>query len=108
MKTFTILGTGWLGFELAKVLKSKYKIKVSSRNIEKQKIYEEEGFASCILNENNLDFLDELLTYGLANYLEVLTSKNDALNAELSLVDNKFQQYKAIIQLYRALGGGWQ
>ena len=54
------------------------------------------------------DYSDELLTYGLANYLEVLTSKNDALNAELSLVDNKFQQYKAIIQLYRALGGGWQ
>ncbi|MFV5703164.1 efflux transporter outer membrane subunit [Flavobacterium sp. XS2P12] len=53
------------------------------------------------------DYSDELLTYGLANYLEVLTSKNDALNAKLSLVDNKFQQYKAIIQLYRALGGGW-
>ncbi|RVT72803.1 efflux transporter outer membrane subunit [Flavobacterium sufflavum] len=53
-------------------------------------------------------FSDELLTYGLANYLEVLTSKNDALNAQLNLVDNKYQQYKAIIQLYRALGGGWQ
>ncbi|MEZ7505009.1 efflux transporter outer membrane subunit [Flavobacterium sp. Arc2] len=53
-------------------------------------------------------YSDELLTYGLANYLEVLTSKNDALNAELSLVDNKFQQYKAVIQLYKALGGGWQ
>jgi nucleoside-diphosphate-sugar epimerase len=66
MKTFTILGAGWLGFELAKVLKSKYKIKVSSRNIEKQKIYEEEGFTSYILNENNLNFLDELLD---TNYL---------------------------------------
>ncbi|WP_418263032.1 efflux transporter outer membrane subunit [Flavobacterium faecale] len=54
------------------------------------------------------NYSDELLTYGLANYLEVLTSKNDALNAELNLVDNKYQQYKAIIQLYRALGGGWQ
>lgn len=53
-------------------------------------------------------FSDELLTYGLANYLEVLTSKNDALNAKLNLVDNRFQQYKAIIQLYKALGGGWQ
>ncbi len=53
-------------------------------------------------------YSDELLTYGLANYLEVLTSKNDALNAQLNLVDNKYQQYKAIIQLYRALGGGWQ
>lgn len=54
------------------------------------------------------DFSDELLTYGLANYLEVLTAKDAALNAELNLVDNKFQQYKAIIQLYKALGGGWQ
>ncbi|SDH11428.1 efflux transporter, outer membrane factor (OMF) lipoprotein, NodT family [Flavobacterium omnivorum] len=54
------------------------------------------------------DYSDELLTYGLANYLEVLTVKDNALNAELSLMDNKFQQYKAIIQLYRALGGGWQ
>ena len=53
-------------------------------------------------------FSDELLTYGLANYLEVLVAKNDALNAELSLVDNKFQQYKAVIQLYKSLGGGWQ
>lgn len=54
------------------------------------------------------NYSDELLTYGLANYLEVLTSKNDALNAQLSLIDNKFQQYKAVIQLYKALGGGWQ
>jgi multidrug efflux system outer membrane protein len=54
------------------------------------------------------NYSDELLTYGMANYLEVLISKNDALNAELSLVDNKYQQYKAIIQLYKALGGGWQ
>lgn len=53
-------------------------------------------------------FSDELLTYGLANYLEVLTAKDAALNAELSLADNKFQQYKAIVQLYKALGGGWQ
>lgn len=53
-------------------------------------------------------YSEELLTYGLANYLEVLTAKNDALNAQLNLADNKYQQYKSIIQLYRALGGGWQ
>jgi outer membrane protein TolC len=41
----------------------------------------------------------------MANYLEVLISKNDALDAELSLVDNKYQQYRPI-QLYKALGGG--
>lgn len=54
------------------------------------------------------DYSDELLTYGLVNYLEVLTAKDSALNTELNLIDNKYQQYNAIIELYRALGGGWQ
>lgn len=54
------------------------------------------------------DYSDELLTYGLVNYLEVLTAKDNALNTELDLIDNRYKQYNAIIQLYRALGGGWQ
>lgn len=54
------------------------------------------------------EYSDELLTYGLVNYLEVLTAKDNALNTELNLIDNKYQQYNAIIELYRALGGGWQ
>ena len=66
MKTFTILGAGWLGFELAIVLKNDFKIKVSSRTKDKLKMYEEEGFDSYILNEKNLTFLDELLD---TNYL---------------------------------------
>ena len=54
------------------------------------------------------EYSEELLTYGMANYLEVLTSKDNALNSELSLVDNRFKQFDAIIKLYRALGGGWE
>lgn len=67
------------------------------------------------IRENQVDALkkasgysDELLTYGMVNYLEVLVAKNDALNAELSLIDNKYRQYEAIINLYKALGGGWR
>jgi len=55
-----------------------------------------------------IDYSDKLLTYGLVNYLEVLTVKDNALKAELSLMNNKFQQYRAIIKLYRSLGGGRQ
>ena len=73
---------------------------------ESYKITVREKQVLALTNASN--FSEELLTYGLANYLEVLTSKNDALNAKLNLADNKFQQYKAVIQLYRALGGGWQ
>nr|WP_159799895.1 efflux transporter outer membrane subunit [Flavobacterium sp. MK4S-17] len=54
------------------------------------------------------DYSDELLEYGLVNYLEVLTAKDNALNSELKLIDNKYRQYQAIINLYKALGGGWQ
>jgi outer membrane protein, multidrug efflux system len=54
------------------------------------------------------DFSDELLTYGMINYLEVLTAKDNALNTELNLIDNQYRQYNAIITLYKALGGGWQ
>ena len=51
-------------------------------------------------------FSDELLEYGLVNYLEVLTAKDQALNTELNLIDNQYNKYNAIITLYRALGGG--
>lgn len=51
-------------------------------------------------------FSDELLEYGLVNYLEVLTAKDQALSTELDLIDNQYNQYNSIITLYRALGGG--
>lgn len=51
-------------------------------------------------------FSDELLEYGLVNYLEVLTAKDQALSTELNLIDNQYNKYNAIITLYRALGGG--
>jgi multidrug efflux system outer membrane protein len=51
-------------------------------------------------------FSDELLEYGLVNYLEVLTAKDQALNTELNLIDNRYNQYNSVITLYRALGGG--
>jgi len=53
-------------------------------------------------------YSDELLTYGMVTYLEVLTAKDAALNTELDLIDNRYRQYEAIITLYKALGGGWR
>ena len=50
MKKFTILGTGWLGFELAKQLKNKYEVIVSARNDEKLVEYKNLGFNSYLSN----------------------------------------------------------
>ncbi|WP_196895083.1 efflux transporter outer membrane subunit [Aureivirga marina] len=52
------------------------------------------------------EYSEELLIYGLANYLEVLTSNNLMLTAELNKINTEYQKINAIITLYQALGGG--
>lgn len=59
---FTILGTGWLGLPLALALKEEYEVKVSIRSFEKKEELVSKGLKPYILNENNLESLDELLT----------------------------------------------
>src|SRR6056297_1589606 len=54
------------------------------------------------------DYSEELLNNGLANYLEVLTARQNALNSELNFVDSQYAQLSAVVELYRALGGGWK
>lgn len=54
------------------------------------------------------DYSEELLNNGLANYLEVLTARQNALSTELRSVDAQYGRLRALVELYRALGGGWQ
>lgn len=54
------------------------------------------------------DYSEELLDNGLANYLEVLRARENALNSSLDLVNAKNSQLQAIVDFYQALGGGWQ
>lgn len=62
MKTISILGGGWLGIATAIAFKKDYKVKISSRTEEKIPEYEKDGFTSYVLNEENLEHLDELLS----------------------------------------------
>lgn len=45
---------------------------------------------------------------GLASYLEVLTADQDYFKAQLQLAETRRAQLSAMVNLYRALGGGWQ
>lgn len=45
--------------------------------------------------------------HGLASYLEVLDAQRELFNAELALTRTQREQLSALVQLYRALGGGW-
>jgi multidrug efflux system outer membrane protein len=47
-------------------------------------------------------------TGGATGYLEVLTNETNAFSAELGLVQARLNELLALVQLYEALGGGWQ
>lgn len=44
---------------------------------------------------------------GTASYLEVLDADTRRFNAQLGLADAQFQELSALVEIYRALGGGW-
>ena len=56
----------------------------------------------------SVDYTKQLLTYGSANYTEVLTAQTSLLSAQLSSVNDRLQQLNSVVSLYRALGGGWK
>lgn len=43
-----------------------------------------------------------------ADYLEVLLTQREALETRFELVETKMQQLTATVNLYKALGGGWE
>lgn len=49
-----------------------------------------------------------LYQHGGASFLQVLTSETNYFAAELNLVQAQLQERLALVQLYNALGGGWQ
>ena len=50
---------------------------------------------------------NDLYTASYANYLEIVTAQRSVLDAELNLTEVRRQQFLLLIDLYRALGGGW-
>jgi multidrug efflux system outer membrane protein len=58
--------------------------------------------------QKSVEYTQELLLNGFANYTEVITARQSLLAAELGRVDDKLQQLQAIVDLYRSLGGGWK
>jgi len=45
---------------------------------------------------------------GTTTYLEVLDGQRSLFSAELTLAEARGSEYQSLVQLYRALGGGWQ
>lgn len=58
--------------------------------------------------KKSVDYSQELVNYGMANYLEVLNASVNSLNAELNISNAQYSKMKAAVELYQALGGGWK
>jgi multidrug efflux system outer membrane protein len=44
---------------------------------------------------------------GLDSYLQVLDAQRNLFTGQLSLAQLRLQERVSVVQLYRALGGGW-
>lgn len=58
--------------------------------------------------EKAVSYNEELLQYSESDYLNVLTAQQNLLSAQLNVVTDRLQKLQSMIELYRALGGGWK
>ncbi|MEN2399158.1 TolC family protein [Flavobacterium sp. MC2016-06] len=58
------------------------------------------------LNES-VQISNDLFGSARADYMEVLLTQKDALESKFELIETKKQQMNAFVNVYRALGGGW-
>jgi len=58
--------------------------------------------------QESVDYTQQLLQNGFANYTEVITARQSLLAAELGRVNDKLQELQSVVSLYAALGGGWR
>jgi multidrug efflux system outer membrane protein len=57
---------------------------------------------------SSIDIAGDLFKSARADYLEVLTTQRDVLEAKLELAEIKRAQLQSVVHVYRDLGGGWQ
>jgi len=67
---------------------------------------EEEAQVAALRNSSRISRLR--YDAGYSNYLEILTADQQLFEAEIELARIRGQQLNGVVQLYRALGGGWQ
>ncbi|OZA07296.1 MAG: RND transporter, partial [Methylotenera sp. 17-45-7] len=56
----------------------------------------------------SVDVANQLFKSARAEYLEILLTQREALEAKSELIETKQKQMSAVVALYQALGGGWQ
>ncbi|MBY8961495.1 efflux transporter outer membrane subunit [Flavobacterium sp. D11R37] len=71
-----------------------------------QKAYNLKSQQVDALNQS-IDISNNLFRSARADYMEVLMTQRDALESKFDLIEAKLKQMNASVNIYRALGGGW-
>nr|WP_199158863.1 TolC family protein [Pedobacter sp. ASV2] len=71
-----------------------------------QKSYDLKAKQVKALTES-IEISNALFKSARADYFEVLMTQRDALQSKLELIETKKQQLNAVVNIYHALGGGW-
>ncbi|MGE9311551.1 TolC family protein [Niabella sp. CJ426] len=72
-----------------------------------QQTFEQKQEQVKVLNKS-VDVSNALYKAARADYLEVLTTQRDVLEARLELAETKKNQLGAVVNIYKDLGGGWR
>ena len=83
---------------------------VSSKLVRRQLLVTQRNAREKRVNELRDSVRLSLARYeqGLASYFEVLEAQQDLFPAEFDLADTRLSELLVVINLYRALGGGWE
>ncbi|MBK0402649.1 TolC family protein [Adhaeribacter sp. BT258] len=77
-----------------------------NRIVNLEKSYELKARQVQALTES-ITISNDLFRSARADYMEVLLTQRDALESKFELIETKMQQLNASVNMYQALGGGW-
>ncbi|QDV08030.1 Outer membrane protein OprM precursor [Planctomycetes bacterium Poly30] len=72
-----------------------------------QKSYDLQAQQVSVLGQA-IEVSNTLFRSARADYMEVLLTRRDSLDAQMELIDTQLAQKRAMVNVYQALGGGWQ
>ena len=83
---------------------------VSDALIAYQKYYQVRVAQETTVKDLSDSVFTSLMRYrgGIATFLEVLDNQRSLFSAQLTLAQDRGNEFQSLVQLYKALGGGWQ
>jgi multidrug efflux system outer membrane protein len=76
--------------------------------VQKRREFREQTEATVTAQRDALRLSTQRYEGGVTSFLEVLVTERDLFEAELALARAWGDEAVAVVQLYRALGGGWE